>query len=545
MDKTVSNSGPSALEATINKSCEEDLPQSVLQNIFHHDNFKTNQKEIIDSLLTNKDTLSVIPTGGGKSLCYWIPGVINAGVTVVITPLIALMNDQVEKLKSYDIPVCHVTSTMQPEERDSVFHDMTNRIPKYKFFYVTPEFSLSAQAVSCFQLMIENQSLERFVVDEAHCVNTWGNSFRPAYQKLIELKRFNRPIAAFTGTATKETQQQIVEGLGLNQPTIYQASCNRSNLSFSVMRKGEKHSKEDVVQYVHEHHPNDCGIVYCLSTKDTVELAYIFKSKGFSAVSYHGKLDFFEKAENAKLWLTGQAKIMCGTSAFGMGIDKPDVRFVIHNSIPRSLEDYYQEAGRAGRDGQPSTCIIMFRFADRNQLIRTVLLNETQKEHHIKDSVDVVVSYCMSATCRRKTIMDYFDDNSAVKCEKGCDNCTKPCVPLKEYTKEAIILCECMKEMQAIHPAITIRQLALTFKGSKAKREVESKGFHNVAHYGAGQHLFKNDTDAITFVHHLILKQLLQEEMQMVGDRSTIPYLTLGNKEKDLRNGQVQILLNL
>ena len=146
MDKTVSNSGPSALEATINKSCEEDLPQSVLQNIFH-DNFKANQKEMIDSLLTNKDTLSVIPTGGGKSLCYWIPGVINAGVTVVITPLIALMNDQVEKLKSYGIPVCHVTSTMQPEERDSVFHELTNRIPKYKFFYVTPEFALSAQAV--------------------------------------------------------------------------------------------------------------------------------------------------------------------------------------------------------------------------------------------------------------------------------------------------------------------------------------------------------------------------------------------------------------
>ena len=187
----------------------------------------------------------------------------------------------------------------------------------------------------------------------------------------------------------------------------------------------------------------------------------------------------------------------------------------------------------------------MFRFADRNQLIRTVLSNENQNEDHIKDSVDAVVSYCMSSTCRRKSIMDYFDDNSAVECEKGCDNCTKPCVQLKDYSKEAIILCECIKEMQALNPKITIRQLALTFKGSKAKPEVESKGFHNVAHYGAGQNLFKNDTDTITFVHHLILKGVLQEKMQLVCGRSTTPYLTLGSKEKDLRNGQVQVQLNL
>ncbi len=188
--------------------------------------------------------------------------------------------------------------------------------------------------------MAKNQTLSRFVIDEAHCVDTWGSSFRPAYGKLIELEQFKKPIAAFTGTATHDTQQQIIEKLGLSHPDIHQATCNRSNLSFTVRKKKNKNSKDDVVQYVKEHHPNQCGIVYCGLTKDTVELAYIFKSKSIAAVYNHGKPDHVEKANNAKAWLDGKAMVMCATSAFGMGIDKADVRFVIHDTIPRSLEDY-------------------------------------------------------------------------------------------------------------------------------------------------------------------------------------------------------------
>ena len=309
------------------------------------------------------------------------------------------------------------------------------------------------------------------------------------------------------------------------------------------MRKGEKHSKEDVVQHVHEHHPNECGIVYCLSTKDAVELAYIFKSKGFLAAYYHGKLDFFEKGENAKLWINGQAKIMCATSAFGMGIDKPDVRFVIHNSIPRSLEDYYQEPGRAGRMANhphASSC--------SDLLIETSLSAlYYQMKTKMKITSRTLLMQLYPTVCHQYaegkpswTILTTIVQWSV---RKGVTTAQK--LPLKDYSKEAIILCECIKEMQALNPKITIRQLALTFKGSKAKPEVESKGFHNVAHYGAGQNLFKNDTDTITFVHHLILKGALQEKMQLVCGPSTTPYLTLGSKEKDLRNGQVQVLLNL
>ena len=522
----------------------EDPPLDVLRKVFRHNEFKDNQRGVINSLLQNKDTLAIIPTGGGKTICYWIPGIVNDGVTVVITPLIALLNDQVAKLRNYGIPVCYVTSNLQPQERDSIFHELTKQNPKYKFFYITPEFALSQQAASCFETMTKNQTLNRFVIDEAHCVDTWGNSFRPAYGRLIELKKFNKPIAAFTGTATCDTQQQIIEKLGLSQPDIHQASCNRSNLSFAVMEKRKKYSKEDVVQYVKDHHPNQCGIVYCSSTKDTVELAYIFKSKGLAAVYYHGKLDHFEKGNNAKAWLDGKAMVMCATNAFGMGIDKADVRFVIHDTIPRSLEDYYQEAGRAGRDGNPSRCIIMFKFADRNQLLRITSSTDSCEMEQLKRSVDAVVQYCMSSICRRKLIMQHFNDNTYVICNETCDNCANPTTCQKEYTKEATLVCNCVEEMHTLTPTITTKQLALTFKGSKSKLEVESKGFHRLAHYGSGRNVFRTDNHAITFIQHLVIKDILIENDHVVNGRLTT-HITLGDKASEIKNGEIQIWITL
>lgn len=435
---------------------------------------------------------------------------------------------------------------MTPEERDILFHELTKET-EFKFFYLTPEFALSPPATSCFRAMVNNKTLLRFVIDEAHCVDTWGQSFRPSYGQLSKLKQFNRPIAAFTGTATGQTKNRIVEKLGLVEPVILQPTCNRSNLQYSVIPKNEQHSKEHVVDYVQQNFGNSCGIVYCFSTKDTVELAYIFKSKGISTVYYHGQLDYFEKSENARAWLSGKAQVMCATSAFGMGIDKPDVRFVIHLSIPKSLEDYYQEAGRAGRDGKISHCVLMYRFEDRNKLLQ--LISKSEIEEHRKyqtHSLDVVVSYCMSTLCRRKLIMDYFDDKSEVNCKASCDNCLKtPPPPPKEYTTEAINLCLCLEEMLTINAKINVKQLALTFKGSKSKREVESKGFHNIHHYGVGRNVFKNDADAVKFVQHLIINDILTENLRVGNDRFTTLFITLGKKAGMLRNRELPIFLRL
>ncbi|XP_028418503.1 uncharacterized protein LOC114543889 [Dendronephthya gigantea] len=518
----------------------------ILQNVFGHENFRGIQRDVVKVISGNKDALVVIPTGGGKSICYWVPGLAVNGVSVIITPLMALMNDRISKLKRIGISVCYVNSSMAPYLREVVFHELTCKSTHYKFFYLTPEYALSPPAIATFKTMAENGTLLRFVIDEAHCADIWGQNFRRSYGQLLTLKEFNKPIVAFTGTATSQTEKRIVTKLGLLEPVILRSSCDRKNLFFKVVPKSGPHAKEDVVNYIIDNFKQTCGIVFCSSTKDTIELAYLFKSKGLATVYYHGQLDFFEKTENARTWLSGAANIMCATSAFGMGVDKPNVRFVVHLTIPKTLECYYQEAGRAGRDGERADCVLMFRFEDRNKLLQLILKSsvEEQVESQI-NGLNQVVSYGMSSLCRRKIIMDYFDDKSKVVCDKNCDNCLKMPPTQRNLTKEAINICQCVKEMQSVNAKISVKQLALTFKGSKSKREVESKGFHLIPAYRIGENAFKNDCDVIKFVHYLIINDILMENLRGVDERFISPFITLGRKADELNNGQMQMLLPL
>ena len=376
----------------------------------------------------------------------------------------------------------------------------------------------------------------------------WGQNFRPSFQELYQLERFGKPICAFTATATIRTQSVIVEKLALVEPTIIQMSCNRPNLVYEVLPKKDQSGKGDVVELIKRRFPSRCGIIYCSTTRETLELAYELKTAGISAVYFHGQLDQFEQQSNSQTWFTEKADIICATNAFGMGIDKHNVHFVIHFTMPKSLEEYYQEAGRAGRDGNTAFCILLYRFEDRSKLLRLVFTSEAPDEvrNNQKIALDTVVSYCLSKNCRREIILKYFNDNSEIRCNNTCDNCNnQDIISPRNLSEQAKMLCRCKEEMLTKHAKLSVKQIALTFKGSKSKRDVETKGFHEIASYGVGRGAFKKDANVITFIHHLITENVLQEHLRSISDPCTTPYITLGNNAKLVRDGMKEIIIKI
>ncbi|CAB3998505.1 Bloom syndrome homolog isoform X1 [Paramuricea clavata] len=276
--------------------------------------------------------------------------------------------------------VCYINSMMPEDEKDIVLHCLSQKDIPYDILFITPEALLAPQLQAIVKRMSEAGTLSRIVVDEAHCVDTWGDDFRPSYSNLSIFKEHNVQIVAFTGTATEVTAQHIIDSLKLSNPTILRMSLDRPNLVFKVLEKKETKSMEYVSEMVINKFRGLCGIVYCFSTRDTLDMAYHLKQRGVKAVYYHGQLDLFKRNNNATTWLEGRSDVMCSTNAFGMGIDKRDVRFVIHHSMPKSNEEYFQEAGRAGRDGSSSSCILLFRFQDRGKLLKHI--SEIEDDAH-------------------------------------------------------------------------------------------------------------------------------------------------------------------
>jgi ATP-dependent DNA helicase RecQ len=393
-------------------------PIQALQKYFGYSEFRHQQEAIVQHILDGKDVLTLMPTGGGKSLCYQLPAVLMDGLTIVISPLIALMKDQVDSLNVNGIPAAFLNSSQSDQEQAAITQKLKNN--QIKLLYLAPEriFRSGSTLIN----FLKSLPVCLIAIDEAHCISQWGHDFRPEYLMLAGLKReFPQiPVIALTATADKLTRKDILEKLDLKNPAEFVSSFNRANIIYRVIPK--KNSFNQLLDFL-DVRKEDSGIIYCLSRKSTEELAADLKSEGYLAESYHAGMPIADKARNQEAFLCDDVKIIVATIAFGMGINKSNVRYVVHVDLPKNIEGYYQETGRAGRDGLPSDALLLYSYGDATKLQRFARVegNEEQSGIMLK-KLDDMVKYSQLQTCRRQYLMQYFDEASADNCG-SCDVC--------------------------------------------------------------------------------------------------------------------------
>ncbi len=395
-----------------------------LQEYFGFDSFKGNQKSVIQSILAGNDTFVIKPTGGGKSLCYQLPALISKGTTIVVSPLIALMKNQVDAIRNHcaSNSVAHFfNSSLSKDELEAAKSDVLSG--KTKLLYVAPE-SLNKHSTIQF---LKTIPIAFFAIDEAHCISEWGHDFRPEYRRLKKMMAeiSNVPVMALTATATPKVQLDIKKTLGMTDANVYTSSFNRDNLYYEIRHKKDDVDKQ-IVQFI-KRNEGKSGIVYCLSRKTVEKFAELLQVNGIKALPYHAGLEQKTRADHQDMFLMEEVDIIVATIAFGMGIDKPDVRFVIHHDIPKSIESYYQETGRAGRDGGEGHCLAFYNYKDVEKLEKFLQGKPISEVEIGKQLLEEVVSFADSAVCRRKSILHYFGESfKTAECNNGCDNCSQP-----------------------------------------------------------------------------------------------------------------------
>jgi ATP-dependent DNA helicase RecQ len=467
-------------------ACGGALPETVLKSVFGYDSFRPLQKEIITNVLAGKDTLAVMPTGGGKSLCYQIPALIFDGLTVVVSPLIALMQDQVSSLVANGVNAVFLNSTLEWDEYCRAA-DLI-RSGEIKLVYVSPEGLATQRMQDLFHS--ESVTVSCITIDEAHCVSEWGHDFRPDYLEIASFRsQFPGAVClALTATATKQVREDIVANLRMKKPEIRVASFDRSNIFLEVQPKRDAFSQ--VIKCIAKH-KDESGIIYCFSRKQVDVLTQALSGAGYSVLSYHAGLSDSERSEHQEAFIRDRVSIMVATVAFGMGIDKPNVRFVIHYDMPKSLEQYYQEIGRAGRDGLPAHALLLYSAGDIHKI--RYFFNENVDSAKAELLLQGMISYASGRSCRRAMLLGYFGETyvpgTGAEHAACCDVCAGGDLPLADVTIPAQKLLSCIIRTQQRFGAAYVIDVLL---GSRNKR-ITDNGHTELSTWGIGRELSKND----------------------------------------------------
>lgn len=507
---------------------------TTLKQYFGHTKFRAGQEEIIDHIMKGQDVLGVMPTGAGKSVCYQVPALLMDGVTLVISPLISLMKDQVSALMQAGVRAAFINSSLTAIEYDAVFS--LARDGAYKILYVAPERLMTPE----FQQLVGQLDISMVTVDEAHCVSQWGQDFRPSYLKIIEfIETLScRPvISAFTATATKEVREDIACILRLQEPFSLITGFDRQNLSFSVLKPQDKFQ---AVQHILQQKKGQCGIIYCATRKNVEEVCTRLNQSGISATRYHAGLDEEERRKNQEDFIYDRCGLMVATNAFGMGIDKSNVSFVIHYNMPKNLESYYQEAGRAGRDGEEAECILLYSGQDvrTNQFLIEISNDNPELTDEVRQAVQekdyerlkAMTFYCSTTNCLREYILRYFGETAPNYCG-NCSNCNTNFETV-DITVDAQKIVSCVYRLKQRYKSFGKMMIVDILHGSKNER-IRRMGLDTLSTYGIMQELpahrirtmlqFLIENDYLTLSKDgYSVVELTARSAEIVRDRKTI-----------------------